>query len=252
MESNVKVKGGCYKISVPLRPDIVKKIANNFSNTLERAMSLRRKALGDPTLHRTLTDTFQELLAVGRLTHVEKAKVDGPTWYLLLFVTKQEESCVALKWIVNPDLHLRRLVKRRVDKIHLMTSACDWNYVQGSLNPSDVDIREGSVRNSDSFALWLRRLSFLLQESLEPKPMIPAVVVRSASINVDPLPLKSNACLDRKIESALDLYTSKKRVVYLIAFKQYIVAKLQKRNLCKPKLDADYFDNTFMDVVKFV
>ena len=54
------------------------------------------------------------------------------------------------------------------------------------------------------------------------------------------------------IESAPDLYTLKKRVAYLIAFKQYIVAKLQKRHLCKPKPNADYLDNAFMDVVKFV
>ena len=54
------------------------------------------------------------------------------------------------------------------------------------------------------------------------------------------------------IESAPDLYTLKKRVAYLIAFKQCIVAKSQKRNLCKPKLDADYLDNSFMEVVKFI
>ena len=57
-------------------------------------MSWCRKALGDPALIRTLTDTFQELLAVGWLTHVEKVKVDGPTRYLPFFVTKQEKSRV--------------------------------------------------------------------------------------------------------------------------------------------------------------
>ena len=54
------------------------------------------------------------------------------------------------------------------------------------------------------------------------------------------------------IESAPDLCTLKKHVAYLIAFKQCIVAKLQKRNLCKPKFDEDYFDNAFMDILKFV
>ena len=78
------------------------------------------------------------------------------------------------------------------------------------------------------------------------------MVVRSASINVDLLSLKINTCLDRLVESAIDLYTLKKGVAYLIAFKQDIVAKLQKRNLCKPKLDADYLNNAFINVVKFV
>ena len=54
------------------------------------------------------------------------------------------------------------------------------------------------------------------------------------------------------IENAPNLYALKKRVACLIALKQYIVAKLQERNLCKPKLNADYLDNAFMDVVKFV
>ena len=78
------------------------------------------------------------------------------------------------------------------------------------------------------------------------------MVVCSVSINVDLLSLKSNTYLDRIIENAFYLYTLKKRVAYLIAFKQYIVAKSQKRNLCKLKLDANYLDNAFMDVVKFV
>ena len=58
-EPNAKVKDGRYEIPVPLRPDFVKKIPNYSSNALERTMSLRRKALDDPTLNQTLTDTFQ-------------------------------------------------------------------------------------------------------------------------------------------------------------------------------------------------
>ena len=57
-------------------------------------MFLRRKALGDPALSRTLTGTVQELFAQGWLTHVVKVKVDGPTRYLPFFVKKQEKSLV--------------------------------------------------------------------------------------------------------------------------------------------------------------
>ena len=65
-EPKVKVKNGCCEIPVPLRPDIVKKISNNFSNALERTMSLRRKALGDPSLNRPLNKHFKScLLSVG-------------------------------------------------------------------------------------------------------------------------------------------------------------------------------------------
>ena len=131
-------------------------------------------------------------------------------WGSKLVLHSWTDSRVALKCIVNPKLHLPRFVKRRVDKIHRMISACDWNYVQGSLNPADVGTREGRVRNSDSFALCLIGHPILLQGSLEPKPVIPDVVVRSASINVDLLSFESNTCLDRMIESAPDLYTLKK------------------------------------------
>ena len=108
IKPNVKVKDVRYKIPVLLRPDIVKKIPNNFSNALERTMSLRRKALGDPTLNRTLTDTLQELLVEGWLTHVEKVEVDGPTWYLPFFVTKQENLVLYL--IVQPHLRVSVLI----------------------------------------------------------------------------------------------------------------------------------------------
>ena len=78
------------------------------------------------------------------------------------------------------------------------------------------------------------------------------MVVRSASIAVDLLSLISNTCLNWVIESAPDLYALKKPVAYLIVLKQYIVAKLQKRNLCKSKIGAHYLDNVFMAAVKFV
>ena len=48
------------------------------------------------------------------------------------------DSQVVLKWITNPDLHLVRFVKRRVDKILLVSSSDTWGYISTSLNPADV------------------------------------------------------------------------------------------------------------------
>ena len=42
------------------------------------------------------------MLAKGCLTHEEKVKVDGAIWYLPFFVTKQEESFVALQMYCKP------------------------------------------------------------------------------------------------------------------------------------------------------
>ena len=48
------------------------------------------------------------------------------------------DSQVVLKWILNPDLHLARFVKCRVDRIHLFSPANAWKYVNTTLNPADV------------------------------------------------------------------------------------------------------------------
>ena len=40
---------------------------------------------------------------------------------------------------MNPNLHLPRFVKRRVDRILLVASADAWSYVNRSLNPADVE-----------------------------------------------------------------------------------------------------------------
>ena len=37
------------------------------------------------------------------------------------------DSQVVLKWIIDPDLHLRRFVKRHVDKIFLVAPADNWS-----------------------------------------------------------------------------------------------------------------------------
>ena len=44
-------------------------------------------------------------------------------------------SQVVLKWITNPDLHLARFAKRRVDKILRVASSDCWNYMHTSVNP---------------------------------------------------------------------------------------------------------------------
>ena len=66
VESNVKVINGRYEIPVPLKMDIVKKLSNsNFANAYDRRKLLRRNALKNPELKRTLISTFQELTGAG-------------------------------------------------------------------------------------------------------------------------------------------------------------------------------------------
>ena len=58
--------------------------------------------------------------------------------------------------------------------------------------------------------------------------------------------------LQNLIETAPNLYTLSKRAAYLVAFKQFILAKARKAAFCRPKLDAKYLDDSLFDVVKYV
>ena len=114
------------------------------------------------------------------------------------------DSQVVLRWIINSDLHLRRFVKRRADKIFLMASADAWSYVNTSLNPADVGTRVESVKWSGSHSFWLNIPDFLLQKGLEPQPFV------STGVGGDPLLNISSRGLDRLIEISPDLYALKK------------------------------------------
>ena len=52
------------------------------------------------------------------------------------------DSEVLLKWITNPDLHLSRFIKRRIDKIHLVSSPESWGYIGTLQNSADVGTRK--------------------------------------------------------------------------------------------------------------
>ena len=86
---------------------------------------------------------------------------------------------------MNPDLHLPRFVKRRVDRILLVASADAWSYVNTSLNPADVGTRVESVKWSSSHLLWLKGPDFLLQKGVEYQPYVSPVTVHRASVGGD-------------------------------------------------------------------
>ena len=77
------------------------------------------------------------------------------------------DSQVVLKWITNPDLHLARFVKRRVDKILRVASSDSWNYVHTSVNPADIGTRGNVTKNLDSIDVWFGGPAFLWQKKLK-------------------------------------------------------------------------------------
>ena len=97
------------------------------------------------------------------------------------------DSQVVLKWIINPDLHLSRFVKGKVDKIIFVAPASAWRYINTSLNPADIGTGVESVKKSGRHSHWLAGPDFLLQGSFEPKPSLPAVVIDKTSVDKEPV-----------------------------------------------------------------
>ena len=149
------------------------------------------------------------------------------------------DSQVVHKRITNPELHLSRFVKRRIDKIILVSPPDSWHYVGTSINLADVGTREKSFKNRDLLGLWLNGPEFLLQSSEDAKPVSSLSTVRAISV---PGQLMGEDCsddpLEKLIETSLNLYALKKRFAYLLAFKAFIAAKSKKVKFEKPKLDA--------------
>ena len=114
----------------------------------------------------------------------------------------------------NPDLHLTKFVKRRVDKI-LLVSSDAWRYVGTSFSPAGVGTREKSFKNPELLSLWLGGPEFLLQGVKEPKLIASFSAVRAMSVSK----LTLEDPLKKLIKAAADLYNVKKRFAYLLAFR---------------------------------
>ena len=87
----------------------------------------------------------------------------------------------------------------------------------------------------------------------KPKPCDSALAVRSVSGHRQTADDCAHDSLEILIKTAPNLYTLKKRVAYLIAFKEYFVAKFKKRaEFKKPILNASYLDRALLEAVRYV
>ena len=58
--------------------------------------------------------------------------------------------------------------------------------------------------------------------------------------------------MDQFIATSWDLYALKKRIAYLMAFVEFVVARFKKINFQKPDLNAVYLDHALIMTVKYV
>ena len=155
------------------------------------------------------------------------------------------DSQVAFKWIANPDLHLARFVKRRVDKILRVAPSSAWQYVHTSLNPADVGTRDSTIKHPESVGLWLQGPAFLVSEKERVISPVVAPVVRATRLSTQSGSVEECDSLDKLIATSRDLYALKKRVAYLMAFVKYFVAVKFKKSSFEE-------DQAFLKIVQYV
>ena len=63
---------GRYEMPVPLRPQKVNDLPNNYENALKRTMSLRKTTQRNQSLKQTLGDSFTELITENWIEPVEE------------------------------------------------------------------------------------------------------------------------------------------------------------------------------------
>ena len=161
------------------------------------------------------------------------------------------DSQVVLKWITNPDLHLVRFVKRRVDKILSFFAPEAWRYVNTSTNPADVGTRENACKNFESVKLWLQGPTFLSEGQEDTSSLSSVPVVRMALCDEN-----TTVEIDDKIlklmQTSFDLNTVTKRIAYLLAFVDFLKAKTKRQTFKKPELNAAFLDRAFLQAIKYV
>ena len=112
--------------------------------------------------------------------------------------------------------------------------------------------RTDSVKKPDCHAFWIRGPEFLWEP--EVKPCSPSIIqinrTSVAGVVFENQGIKFG--LDKLIEVSADLYTLKKRLTYLIAFKQYVIAKVKHKEFYRPPLTADVFEKSFVDIIWYV
>ena len=95
VESNIKIVNDRYEIPVPLKPEVVVRLPNNYHSALNRTLLIHKRALKNVKLREILLNTFQELLDENWLVPVyDSISEQDKCWYLPFFVSRQDKPRV--------------------------------------------------------------------------------------------------------------------------------------------------------------
>ena len=153
---------------------------------------------------------------------------------------------MVLGWITNSNLYLACFVKRRVDKIVRVAPISAWNYIHTMQNPAGVGTPSAACRNPDSVRLWLGGRSCLLQERVDVQTSDSSAVVRVSAVSNLSVEENDECGLDKVNATSRDMYTLKKRIAYLVAFVEFVVAKVKKINFQISDLNVAYLDHALI------
>ena len=92
VEPFIRIVDGRYEMPVPFKPDVLKKLPNNYIIALKRTLSMRRTAAKNSQLKETLTDTFTELLKHDWIVlRIINENDSYKKWYLPFFVNSYKK-----------------------------------------------------------------------------------------------------------------------------------------------------------------
>ena len=92
----------------------------------------------------------------------------------------------------------------------------------------------------------------LLQERVDVWTFDSSAVVHVNVVNGLSVEEDNECGLDQIIATSRNLHTSKTRLAYLMAFAEFVVAKLKQINFQKLNLNAAYLDHALVKTVKYV
>ena len=163
-------------------------------------------------------------------------------------------SKVVFQWVTNPNLRLLKFISRRLELIHRFSSISDWCYCETESNPADVATRPLVNKHFETCRkLWIDGPRFLHLPSDKFNVNSIPLTVRDARIE-----LRTTFCKEPKatltcvIQTAPNLYTLKKRLGYLAAFVEFVIAKARKQEFHKPRLNAIYLEKALHSAVLYV
>ena len=264
-----------YEIPVPLKPEVVERLPNNYHSALNRTLLIQKRALKNVKLREILLNTFQELLDENWLVPVyDSISEQDKCWYLPFFVSRQDKprvvfdgaatfKGVSLNDGVLPGVNLLNGLVEVLTRFRLGKYACMADlskcFFQISMPREQQDLfRLMWYDKNDIDNGHLQVFRFCRHVwGINSTPYVPcsqSIIqvnrISVAGVVFDNLGIKFG--LDRLIEVSADLYTLEKRLTYLIAFKQYVIAKVKHKEFCRPPLTADVFEKSFVDVIWYV